>query len=1129
MSKKLKKPGKLKITRDNTTFTFSWTNPKADKKHYGYTKCIAKIEYYKKNSKGEWTKKSKSFGSVSHSAGTHSKSFKIEETKSVKFYIKAYHKKKKTGWKTKQWKASKPQSAEELAPDLNADEFDSTHANRSKFSWTIEGASHTNRAWCTDIIFQTAFTKETEADDPDNVKFTTTFTLSRNAGSGVLDGAHYDIDDETASGSIYWDEADVYTDNIGYIRWLRIRASGPGGKSQYSDIEYVVYCTPDAPNMSDVTAVNASSGEIHIGVSSSVGSDTYYNMVDNVKYEYAITTPTANMKAPLGTNPSESLSLGPVKNGIAKFDIPSQLTANQALFIRSSSTYNGRTTESDWTLVKKLEMFLADAGLSGTIDPDYYTHKVRLEPTNNSTEIARTNTELGAFVVIYFKQGSETEIPIGIFKQGDSAIDVGFPKINKDSSGNANSFAFGVRSMVAVGWNPDSHYETKTDRDSESSPEYSYRVYNLPTPDMQSTNINWREGDIPKAPTGVKTQATASGACQVTWNWSWPSATDADISWAEYKDSWESTNEPDVYRIASTRASRWNVYGLESGTTWYIRVRLIKSTESTELLGPWSEITSNSTFSLISAPKAPDLILSKSVVSLKDKITASWSYISTDTTEQKSATIKVVTFDENGDKVYGDTVVSVKTKEQKTTLNIAEIAKTLQWSTGNTYGLAICTTSESMQTSEYSAVRTLRIANPISCQVTLPTGSNGFTQVNVTKTVENEDGTMSTVTVTEKRLVSLPMSIKVSGAGSTGTTSITIKRKDSYEVERPDESDFNGFIDEIVCYHQQDGDAVITLDRESFTGPLDDNGDYYIEAIVTDEIGQTAYNLDFSFKVAWSHQAVIPSAEAVVDQDEYISLIMPIAPSGYAEEGDTCDIYRLSSDKPQLIVQGGEFGTVYVDPYPAIGPNGGHRVVFVSKYGDFIDANGNNAWVDTDLDVYDPEDEYYVGDTTTYHRIPYTCTAETTGPFDRTKWDEDWDCDYFQSIYTIIDFDDTRIRFLYNVDLSNSWQKDFKETRYLGGHIQGDWNPGVSRTTTINTVTVLSKDDATISAMRRLADYPGICHIRTTDGSSFPADVQVSETRNYSDGELVTYSLSVTRVDSESLDGMTLSEWEEGE
>jgi hypothetical protein len=52
--------------------------------------------------------------------------------------------------------------------------------------------------------------------------------------------------------------------------------------------------------------------------------------------------------------------------------------------------------------------------------------------------------------------------------------------------------------------------------------------------------------------------------------------------------------------------------------------------------------------------------------------------------------------------------------------------------------------------------------------------------------------------------------------------------------------------------------------------------------------------------------------------------------------------------------------------------------------------------------------------------------------------------------------------------------------------------------------------------------------VRTPDGSSYTADVEVSEDRNYKEaGKVVSYTLTVTKVDVQELDGMTLAEWEE--
>jgi hypothetical protein len=84
----------------------------------------------------------------------------------------------------------------------------------------------------------------------------------------------------------------------------------------------------------------------------------------------------------------------------------------------------------------------------------------------------------------------------------------------------------------------------------------------------------------------------------------------------------------------------------------------------------------------------------------------------------------------------------------------------------------------------------------------------------------------------------------------------------------------------------------------------------------------------------------------------------------------------------------------------------------------------------------------------------------------------------------------------------------------------------VSRSSSVNAVAVTATDPETIEAMRHLATWAGICHVRTKDGSSYAADVQVSEDYKVSEGhKLATFQLKITRVDQEEYDGMTLDEW----
>ena len=221
---------------------------------------------------------------------------------------------------------------------------------------------------------------------------------------------------------------------------------------------------------------------------------------------------------------------------------------------------------------------------------------------------------------------------------------------------------------------------------------------------------------------------------------------------------------------------------------------------------------------------------------------------------------------------------------------------------------------------------------------------------------------------------------------------------------------------------------------------------------------------------------------AKADKIQRIMMITPVAPDNYAE-GDTCDIYRLSADQPELIVKGAVFGTTYVDPYPAFGETGGHRFVTRTANGDYATASGL-GWYDAGED----------------------------------------DGDILADDSMVIDVGGDQIELPYDIELSNSWAKDFQRTTYLGGSVHGDWNPAVTRDLSANTVIIRGDDLDRQLSMRDLAGYAGVAHIRTPDGSSLTADIQISESQSY-DTKKVSYSLTIKAIDPQNPVGVTLAEW----
>lgn len=570
-------------------------------------------------------------------------------------------------------------------------------------------------------------------------------------------------------------------------------------------------------------------------------------------------------------------------------------------------------------------------------------------------------------------------------------------------------------------------------------------------------------GSVPVAPTEVTLSKTANpGVVKVTWDCPWTAATGAELSWADHNDAWHSTDEPSRYDGIRQNASGYNIGNLDQTKTWYVRVRLYQERDGETTYSAYSQIQS---IDLSEDPVVPELTLSRDIISATDSVTASWAYTPTDGSTQASAELAEVTT-VNGVTTY-TTIASTQTA-RKISIDAAQ----QQWSTGETHEIVLRITTSTGKRSDWSNPAALHIADPL--EISLAATS-----------LEPQTITVGDVSRTIMALTQLPLTATITGAGVGGTTRLIIERAEDYHLVRPDESDINGFEGETVVSYSQLGEAQISIDTDDIVGHLDDGAAYRLIATISDSFGQHDEVVQ-EFEVHWTHQALVPEATVLMDQTNLIAKLIPIAPTG-ALPTDVCDIYRLSVDKPELIYPGATFGTTYVDPYPTIGEYGGHRFVFRTANGDYITEDDRMAWIDT----------------------------------------READGDLLEYDYHVIDFGTGRIMLELNSELSNTWAKDFAETKYLGGSVQGDWNPAVSRTGTLSAVTVVSDDDGMIEEMRRLAVYPGICHVRTKDGSSYPADVQVAESYSQDNGhKIVSFDLTITRVDAEEYEGMTLTEWE---
>ena len=886
--------------------------------------------------------------------------------------------------------------------------------NTCVFTWATQ-VDNTSNKWFRDVEWQTILVKESPQTDGSKLKW----------GGNVLG---WETGSSTANSSKTIVEDTALLAAASYTRWFRVRSRGPAGASAWRYHRHV-YARPFQATVKSAKVITTSAGGYMCTVEWSVQS-TMAHPIDSTTVQYTIAVPESGLTCPDSASwNNASITRDTSGNDAASFSIDSQVSTDQCLFVRVNTKHDNNITYGKATLATAGALS-APSGLS--VSMDQTTHRAQVTATNNSQNSS-------SFLVIRYMTSADGKgFDIGVIPHGESSATVQCPV---EPSGRV--VVFGVYAVVGS-------YSAISRADGISSVAVKATLKSV---------LVKQGGDIPVAPANVILSMTDTpGTIRVQFDWSWQAATSAELSWADHADAWESTAQPTTYVIDNTKASYWNISGLATGKTWYVRVRLASGTGDGKTFGAYSEVRS---IDLTSAPAIPIMSLSDAVITERGSVTASWVYSTGDGTAQATAEVAEVTT-VNGNLVY-TTIARTRTATH-VTINAADVG----WVSGETHALAVKVTSASGRQSDgWSDPVTVSVAEPLSIVIS---------QTSLVEKTVTEDGAQRTYNA----LTVMPLTVTVTGAGTSGTTSVIVERAQSYYLDRPDESQVTGYEGETIAIATQTGEAQIVFNLEDLIGRLDDGAPYRIIAMVKDALGQSA-EATLEFEVDWAHQAIVPEVTVEADERSLITKITPIAPTG-AVLTDVCDIYRLSVDRPQLIYEGAEFGVAYIDPFPALGEFGGHRVVFRTENGDYITQDNHIAWVDAN--------------------------------------------DQLPNQYSIIDFGAGRIRINRNLDISNSWEKDFKETQYLGGAVQGDWNPAVGRKATVNAVAVTIKDQETIQAMRRLATYAGICHIRTSEGSSYTANVDVSEDYKHGTGRFVAeYTLSITRVDPEEMDGMTYDEW----
>ena len=1022
---KTKNPSGLSIARDNMKFAFSWKIADTD-----YGEGLQFQWKTNQTKKGTWEADLKlSTKATSRTVSLTAANFYPTTTKkltTVSFRVRGKRKKV-----TKDGKTTTYDWSDWVQKDYTVNipyapsisaALSSDYDNETTFSWEASTSTTDSRHFY-NIEWQTRLVKACNYTDGSKVTWKST-------GAGWGTGTS----GRSSTRTITEDPETLATDS--YTRWVRVRARGAAGASAWKYAKHV-YAKPYAP------VINSYSASVYSAVTTCklkwTAKDDASHPIDFITLQYLIDTPdSTGLVAPNGATWSDITTVRDTSGkDAAILSIAEAPSVDECMWVRVVATHD-HDNNSSYSGRPRVLVGTLSAPTITSISANTSTHLVTVTATN-------TSPIPDSRMAIMFRKktsaGKTTDQVIGIMAHNDTEKTFAYP-----TPADTDTIAFGVYAFQG----------SADDAKASTETIHKYTV----TANMKSSTT-WQGGTVPKAPTSFSAERTTTlGEVLLKWNYPWTQANRAELSWSQNPNAWESTDEPSRYIVTNENAGVWRVSSLATGVMWYFRVRLAEETDGNLNYGPYTDTVE---VDLSSEPNIPILQLSSSIVSHDNTFTASWSYTSTDRSPQAYAEVREAT-------VSGNTItVSSGNLKTTTTAQHVELSGS-SWNVGTVHYIVVRVTSEGGKKSIWSDPVPVTIADAITCSIT----STSLVEETITSDNDEERTVMS--------LKEMPLTATIEGAGAGGTTTLIIERAENYYMIRPDGSEVDGYEGETIVLIRQDGEGEITVNISDLIGILDDGAPYRLIAVTEDSYGQSATE-EIEFEVHWTHQAAVPSATVVIDGD--VAKITPIAPESF-EDGDVCDIYRLSVDPPELIVQNGSYSITYVDPYPAIGPCGGHRIVHRTLNGDYITEDNQPAWVDLGEE----------------------------------------DDDILNVDYGIIDFNGNKIRIEYNMILNNSWEKDFKKTTYLGGSTQGDWNPGISRTGMISAV-IATRDTEIMQTIRQLAEYAGICHVRTQDGSSYAANIDVSDGAGYEKaGEILEYTLNITRIDPEGFDGVTLDQWE---
>lgn len=231
-------------------------------------------------------------------------------------------------------------------------------------------------------------------------------------------------------------------------------------------------------------------------------------------------------------------------------------------------------------------------------------------------------------------------------------------------------------------------------------------------------------------------------------------------------------------------------------------------------------------------------------------------------------------------------------------------------------------------------------------------------------------------------------------------------------------------------------------------------GRYTLSVVAVDrETGLQSKEVRKTFRVAWENRAVYPASFVTLTPRDEMSGgkhlqavdISLTAPTG-SRSSDVYDIYRMDGGKACLIGKGFSRNYTVTDNYAPFSDNEElfYRVALRTIDGDVKFAD-----------------------------IKYTLHGAEKSI--RLDWQEG------------------SLELPYGTSIGDSYKKNVEFRQHMDGSVDGYWNKNIERTSSFSSSIIKLIQPSEIALARKLARYAGAVFVRTSNGSAFTADVQVTD------------------------------------